>query len=147
MALSSECRAEELRGRDDNFSQIRSIRHVVCQGFCGFLWSSERPCCDPNYGRARETPTFISLQKKSHKNFEQIQLAPLNGATSTPTRGALALEGAALGESVSAAVYWYLKHHDETPFWIVKVMKVAPILPLNYSVPVILLTSSLSSQA
>jgi hypothetical protein len=87
------------------------------------------------------------LQKKSHKIFEQIQLAPLNGATSTPTRGALALEGAALGESVSAAVYWYLKHHDETPFWIVKVMKVAPILPLNYSVPVILLTSSLSSQA
>ncbi len=149
MALSSERRAEDSRDRDDNFSPMRSIRLVVCQGFRGLLcWYSERPCCDPNNGRrARERQHLSACKRSPHKNFKQVQLAPFSGATSTPTRGALALEDAALGKSVSAVVYWHLNIIRRTPFWIVKMMKVAPTLPVNYSVPVILLTSSLSSQA
>lgn len=123
--------------------KIRSIRRVACQGFRGLLWASERPCCDPNCpcmgGGSEGRHSFTACNRSPYTKCKQIQLEPLSGAAPTPTRGALASEGAALGASALVGdVLAVETESDETPFWLVEVTQVAQMPPLNYSTPDIL---------
>ena len=72
--------------------------------------------------------------------MKQIQITPVSAVDPSPTRGALAAEGAQLGTDVQLSEVMATEtQSDEVSFWIIKVVGLAQEVPPDYVCP---LTSS-----
>ena len=120
---------------------IRSIRRAASQGFPGILYASKRPCCRkecqacmPNDKHFHD---FGECETTAYTTCQEIRLEPNSIQPPTPSdRGALAQEGAALGTVARAGDFMAIEtESDETPWWLVRVVKPAASVPTKYKCP------------
>lgn len=120
---------------------IRSIRRAASQGFPGILYASKRPCCRaecqacmPNDKHFHD---FGECKTTAYTTCQEIRLEPNSTQPPTPSdRGALAQEGATLGTTARVGDFMALEtESDETPWWLVRVVKPAASIPTKYKCP------------
>ena len=120
--------------------KMRSIRRVVSAGFEGVLYGSERPCCHSNCacmgGGADGVRKYSECNSSPFTKLRQLQLEPLSRTDPTPTRGAIALDGAQIGFDALVSEYVVFETEEEDdPFFVGQVTKKAAAPPVGYVVP------------
>ena len=87
-------------------------------------------------GGAEHRHDFGNCQSSDYTKCTEIQLQPTSAAPPTPTRGALAQAGAHLGQGAAVGdILATETESDETPFYLVQVIRTAHPVPEGYSSP------------